>query len=258
MVPRDVLYNARLSAHARLVWIVLQSHANDGGECWPSLERLAELTGLSRPTVKGCLDCLVAAGLVSREHSAHANHYRLHSQESLPCGTVKDVDCEQVQSKEICTQSKATLPRTVKKLYSNDNHRTITIERDSENEIHMAAIVAHYQAHIHGEARLTAQARTKITARLKEFTVEQIITAIDHFAADHWQMHESGNSRRGLAWWFRSEERVERYVNLQPRASPAAGSSTGPNAPAEEYRNGLAGNRPSVDDRFAAFRKYGD
>lgn len=56
----------------------------------------------------------------------------------------------------------------------------------------------------------------KIKRRLKRFTVDELKAGIDHFAADGWQMEN--NSRRGADWFFSSDERSERYLNLVPRA----------------------------------------
>lgn len=145
MVPRDVLYDTRLSAHARLMWIVLQSHADAEGRCWPSHERLAELTGLSKPTVRHCLDCLVAAGLLGRERTAHANHYRVQGKESFPCtgkklssapeSRGKKVSSEGEQRKDSFLAEEKNLPLQRKEIFPereplNETHRTRLRERD--------------------------------------------------------------------------------------------------------------------------------
>ena len=51
---------------AKLVLLCLAEHADDGGHCWPSLRRIADLTGLSHATVTRCLTDLEASGLVVR------------------------------------------------------------------------------------------------------------------------------------------------------------------------------------------------
>jgi hypothetical protein len=73
----------------------------------------------------------------------------------------------------------------------------------------------YYRDRIQAGAKLTDKARRKISTRLSEFTVQQIRLAIDHFAADWWQMEN--NAHRGADWWFHSEERVLSYLNLKPR-----------------------------------------
>jgi hypothetical protein len=153
MVSRDMLYAPRLSAHARFVWIVLQSHANEAGECWPSQERLAELTGLSKPTIRHCLDCLIAAGAIERRRSAHANHYRVQRKVSSPCEEVQEqvsspctgknlspeggqrkesYPCEDEQRKESFLPGEKNLPLQRKDSFP---------ERDSENENHRTRLI---------------------------------------------------------------------------------------------------------------------
>lgn len=53
---------------AKLVLVGLADHANDAGECWPSIERLRIVASLTHTRhVYAALDKLIAAGLVTRE-----------------------------------------------------------------------------------------------------------------------------------------------------------------------------------------------
>lgn len=49
----------------RLVLIALAYHADQEGVCWPSINRISSITGLSEATVIRCLTSLEQAGLVS-------------------------------------------------------------------------------------------------------------------------------------------------------------------------------------------------
>ena len=64
--------------------------------------------------------------------------------------------------------------------------------------------------------RLTEKAKGKIRTRLKEFSVEQIKEAITNFSNDKWNMKESNgpNSVRGIAWFCRSEDHMQRYIDM--------------------------------------------
>ncbi len=67
-----------------------------------------------------------------------------------------------------------------------------------------------------GVFRLTANQKAKIIARSKAFTEDELIKSIENFSNDEWwKDHCSAN---GLSWFFYSDERVERFLNLSTRA----------------------------------------
>ena len=76
----------------------------------------------------------------------------------------------------------------------------------------VAEVFEHYRQHIQPQARL--HATDKIKRRLGRWKVADLKAAIDHFAADSWQMEH--NAHRGAEWFFASDGRIEQYVNLKP------------------------------------------
>ncbi len=73
-------------------------------------------------------------------------------------------------------------------------------------------IFEHYKAKIQPQARICPA--DKIRTRLKRFSEEEILAAIDHFAADRWCMEHNGN--RGAPWFFHSDARIEQYLLKTP------------------------------------------
>jgi biotin operon repressor len=62
----DAVFDADIEdGLAKYVLLAIAKHADDQGECYPSGERLAKLTGLSRRTVLRKIDWLEKAGYVS-------------------------------------------------------------------------------------------------------------------------------------------------------------------------------------------------
>ena len=57
----------------KLILISLADHANQDGECWSSIKRLAKFTGLSRAAVKNNIRKLEETGLVKREARTREN-----------------------------------------------------------------------------------------------------------------------------------------------------------------------------------------
>jgi hypothetical protein len=64
-IPRWILYDEQLSANAKLVYVVLSSHVGANDTAWPSHQRIADLLGVSKTTVKKMLAELKLRGLVS-------------------------------------------------------------------------------------------------------------------------------------------------------------------------------------------------
>ena len=81
------------------------------------------------------------------------------------------------------------------------------------------AVTKCYQAQIRSEARLTADARTKIKARLRTYSVSDLETAIARFAGDTWWMENNGV--RGMAWFFKNDDRIEQFIGLREVRKPA-------------------------------------
>jgi Helix-turn-helix domain len=75
-IPEAVLFDPRLSSHAKVVYGVLDRH---GSECWPSQARIGELAGLSVTRVYRAIRELVAAGHVEaiRRGRTATNLYRV-------------------------------------------------------------------------------------------------------------------------------------------------------------------------------------
>jgi len=78
-----------------------------------------------------------------------------------------------------------------------------------------AAFEAYRQA-IQPRARFLPAARDKIKRRLQTYTIDELLQAVSNFAADAWYMQH--NAHRGAAWFYHSDDRIEQYINLVPRA----------------------------------------
>lgn len=64
-IPRWLLYSADITANAKLVYVVIQSHVDDRGTAYPSRETIAAEAGLSVATVKRAVRELQQIGVVA-------------------------------------------------------------------------------------------------------------------------------------------------------------------------------------------------
>lgn len=80
MVPNALLEDERLTAGARLTYVMLAKFAHQKEECWPGQQRLAELVGVARKALGRYVNELVEVGLVevTRRGMGLTNVYRLH------------------------------------------------------------------------------------------------------------------------------------------------------------------------------------
>lgn len=76
-------------------------------------------------------------------------------------------------------------------------------------------IYVRFQEKINAKSLLTDGSKEKIKTRLKTFNEEQLKVAIDNFSTDDWYMKNCG--WRGIAWFFHSDDRIDKFINLKPR-----------------------------------------
>jgi hypothetical protein len=88
--------------------------------------------------------------------------------------------------------------------------------KSKEKELvqHIQEVYDHYCLKVK-PVKLTDTRKTKIKARLKEYSVDQLKTAIDNLAADPWIL---GDNQRGqfygtLEYIFRNTEKTEEWLN---------------------------------------------
>ncbi|MGH0004106.1 helix-turn-helix domain-containing protein [Pseudovibrio ascidiaceicola] len=68
-VPTHVILDARLNHTALKVYGALRAYAGKEKKCWPRVEDIAEIAGVSRRPTQLALRCLEATGYVRTLHS---------------------------------------------------------------------------------------------------------------------------------------------------------------------------------------------
>ena len=97
---------------------------------------------------------------------------------------------------------------TISHLNSNSNSNSNT--NPNINKVYET-----FKKKINKGSQLTSKAKEKIKIRLKVFSVEELLQAIENFSKDSWWMEH--NSNRGVAWFFHTDERIDQLINLKPR-----------------------------------------
>lgn len=102
------------------------------------------------------------------------------------------------------------------------------------------------------DVKLTEASEQKIEDRLKSFTLEDLKTAVQNFAAHDWYFENHGH--RSPAWFFATDDRVQEFINLKPKLDPYKPQ---PGETACEYQLRLinSGNLDKIDmDYYYAWR----
>lgn len=77
-----------------------------------------------------------------------------------------------------------------------------------------------YSKKINSKSKLTQRAKEKIQTRLSFFKAEELEEAIHNFSKNNWWMKH--NAQRGIVWFFRSDDQVDRFITLETDIDPDA------------------------------------
>jgi len=104
-----------------------------------------------------------------------------------------------------------------------DNNNNISINSINELNIvktgtkkEIEEIFSFFQAKIQKRARFLDGTKLKIKARLRSFSKDELMRAIENFSKDDWRM--KNNAKNGSIWFFHSDERIEKFLLLDSKA----------------------------------------
>jgi DNA-binding transcriptional ArsR family regulator len=116
--------DAEISAHAKLLFAVLDDYADEHGRCFPGIEELRRKVGVRRKRISALIRELEQLGAVTVERrSGRVNRYRIHT--SVPNGTSADPVTTPVSQTALGRADRDTRSRITKQ-----NH--ISRSRDDE------------------------------------------------------------------------------------------------------------------------------
>lgn len=186
------------------VYTSLCRHSNDSQQSWPSIRLMAEELCISESSVKRGLNKLARWNIISilrrKDPETKKNlpniYTLLDKSEWKPKPQVSE-NLGAIGPEEQSQRSQAPEKETNKK----------------ETNIYIESIKTEFGLKINSGSRLTDKAKEKIKARLKTYTLTELFEAIDKFSRSEWWMEH--NSGRGIEWFFRSDDQVDRFLNLK-------------------------------------------
>ena len=193
VIPILILQDSRLKANAKLLYGQISALASKEGYCWAGDEKLSKDVGISKGSVKGLLKNLENIGYISREtHNVGGGKLR------------------KIYIHKGANNATQGVKWTVDK---GSNAPFLPLDKSLDKRIEIQSIKDAYAYRINKNSRLTEGAKTKIKARLKTYTLEELTKAIEKFSQDEWWMEK--NSHQGLEWFFRSDAQIDKFLNLK-------------------------------------------
>lgn len=207
----------RLNPLEKLLFLYLITNPNTAlTGCYElSLRRIAFDTGIDESALKNIFRRFMADGKIAYiDGWVLIRNYGEHNPFRGP-------DLERAKNKEVKQFPDRVLAEWLQggnssNIYTNTNKglnkKLVADEKASNPDV--AVVAEHYRKQVR-PARVTQQAKDKIATRLQTFSVGELKQAIDNFASDTW--HRKHNHHREMAWLFRSDDKMESYINLKPR-----------------------------------------
>lgn len=239
IIPNIVLNHS--SVYDQALYLVIRRIAGERGSCWLTIENLAKKANMSETRLRKSLEYLLKRNWIEKigeknvESGQRVNEYKVNNiwhensdfyrnkrgslETPLQRGALETPLSIQERGALETPQRGALETPNIRSIDSNKiytrNPKISMSESELEVKEKIQKIFEEYIKKILPGSRLTKNARDKIKSRLKEFSVEEILKGINNFSQDEWWM--KNNARRGIAWFFHSDDRTEQFLNLIPR-----------------------------------------
>ena len=124
-------------------------------------------------------------------------------------------DNKQITNKQQTDNKQITTTKEGKEGKKDKNKICISGKGKKKSQSVVESTYSSYKNLINPNSRLTRAARDKIRARLKTYSATDLIKAMTNFSQDSWWVEH--NASRGVAWFFHSDDRIDQFINIQPK-----------------------------------------
>jgi len=184
-----------------------------------SIRRAVFETGYNRETIEKLLDHFESLGKikVSREtkeivicnfyHHNKSNSPKVITHVQQLLSNVKDRSLiRSIYSIDTVSQEE----KEEEEEKTKEEEKTITIREDKERVYN--GLLAIWNQAFDCNLRLTTSKKRQINARLKTFTLQEVIQAMKHRSQDQWLQGEGSKFFSDWDSFFRNDEKIERYL----------------------------------------------
>lgn len=205
VIPFQVLSNPSISETSKVVYGIISSLVKGQGYCWASNAYIGSILSKSLSTISSCVSELQTIEAVRVELDIKDGNTRKIFLTHLYTKTGRGMG-----------ENSQTLP-TKTNTYNNNT----LIQIDNKNIYSdIEKVFSSFKEKILPNTRLMDQGKDKIKTRLKKFSVEQLLEAIDKFSKNTWRMER--NAHLGVAWFFKSDEQMQTFLSLKQEKQSAS------------------------------------
>ena len=217
IVPNYIVNHSTI--YEQSLYLYMKRVAGEEGTCWESPINIAKKLGVDPKTIRKYKKKLVERGWIeivgTHRKTKPTIEYRIVDLWELNARYYADKAREKEKGNNAFSQISGNESSYKKELTPllkvPDGNKEDQSKKDLFKKIE--SIYTHYVEKIHQSSRLTDGAKKKIQKRLKNYTEDDLIKAIDNFGQDKWCMEN--NSHRGVAWFFENDDRIDGFLNLR-------------------------------------------
>jgi len=200
IIPANVRYDENLNPNAKLLYGEITALCNERGFCWAGNSYFAKLYNKDKSTVARWIRELEGNGYITREVIYKEGSREIESRYMRLCheGIGRNAPTPIGKSERDSTTSLNT---------------TLNTTRDSASISKVQEIYNHYLSKgIINHQKITSAIRTSVNARLRDYSYEQLIEAIDNYAVVHKSNKYWFDTKYTLADLMRDKD-IRRFIN---------------------------------------------
>lgn len=236
-MPMELAMEPSWSKTEIAVYAYLDWRAGKRGWFYESQQAIVEATGVSIASVKRAIASLKEHGFIEVDRTARdaSNMYYIRAR-LAPAGS--GVSYPGITGDT--SEGSPAIPLSI---------RPQTTTTDPTIEDATARVWEHFRLMIQPQSRKRPAALSKIKARLKTNSEEELIEAINRFHDHPWWMEH--NSHQGAEWFFFDDAKIERWRNLKPPVEKGGGSNGTNGRSSGAGRSDAATRQPSALDQWS-------
>lgn len=188
-IPKLVMQDRNISIGAKAVYAYFNSFAGGGDSCFPSRKLISLDLGISAPTLSKYLNELRDNGYITfeqvKENGRFSHNVYMLLSEKSPC--TKILDTKIFDDRNLNT----------------NNNNLNNNKSNNNNKIHIQEVVSKFNSiciSFPKVSKLTDNREKTIKARLKEYSMQDIIKAFEKAEQSNFLKGKSGKFKAGFDW----------------------------------------------------------
>lgn len=209
-------WDVPVNGNRKLVLIALADHVNKNNTCWPGLDRLAQMCGISRSSIIHHVKELIKLGIISKKARYDDEGHRTSNLYQLNIALSPELLRSKTLSSDLPSLSTDLPPDYVQNLDPNHKEPLEEPKGKASTSSIVKNIFQHWQKILdHPRAKLDGKRKATINKALElGYSEDDLKTAIEGCAKTPYNMGENDSHQRydSITLILRDAEHIERYM----------------------------------------------